>query len=76
MSYREKDLDGHLAPESARRASRSRRTWSSSRATRGAPVPESSGSEARSVPEDPEKGSDAMLKVGWQVLAQAMPSPQ
>ena len=74
VSYREKDLDGHLAPESAGAESRPKNVVvvSGDSVDGGSPVAESSGSEARTVPEDPEKGNDAMLKVGWQVLAQAM----
>ncbi len=72
VSYREKDLDGHLAPESGGAATKPKNVVVLS-GDAGAPLPESSGKEARSVPEDPEKGGDAMLKVGWEVLAQAMP---
>ena len=71
VSYREKDLDGHLAPESGGAQARPKNVVVVSD-DGGAAVAESSGSEARSVPEDPEKGSDAMLKVGWQVLAKSM----
>jgi carboxyl-terminal processing protease len=71
VSYREKDLDGHLAPESGGGETRPKSVVVVA-GDGGSPVPESSGSDARSVPDDPEKGSDAMLKVGWQVLAQSM----
>ena len=72
VSYREKDLDGHLAPESAGAQAKPKNVVVVAD-DGGAPVPEPTGREARNVPEDPEKGSDAVLKVGWQVLAQAMP---
>jgi carboxyl-terminal processing protease len=72
VSYREKDLDGHLAPESSGVQAKPKNVVVLA-SDAGAPAPELSGSEAKSVPEDPEKGTDAMLKVGWQVLAQAMP---
>ncbi len=71
VSYREKDLEGHLAPESSG-TGKMPKSVVVLNADAGVPVPESSGSEAKSVPDDPAKGSDAMLKVGWQVLAQAM----
>lgn len=72
VSYREKDLDGHLAPESSGVQAKPKNVVVVAD-DGGAPVPEPTGTEARNVPEDPEKGSDAVLKVGWQVLAQAMP---
>ncbi len=71
VSYREKDLDGHLAAESSGAQAKPKNVVVLA-SDAGAPVPEPSGSEAKSVPEDPAKGSDAMLKVGWEVLAQAM----
>jgi carboxyl-terminal processing protease len=71
VSFREKDLEGHLAPESSGASAKPKNVVVVG-ADAGAPPPESTGSEARNVPEDPEKGNDAMLKVGWQVLAQAM----
>jgi carboxyl-terminal processing protease len=72
VSYREKDLDGHLAPESSGAQAKPKSVVVVAE-DGGAPAAEPSGTEARGIPEDPEKGSDAMLKVGWQVLAQAMP---
>ena len=71
VSFREKDLDGHLARESAGTSPAPKNVVVIPNDA-GAPVVESNGTEARSVPEDPEKGTDAMLKVGWEVLAQAM----
>ncbi|MDP9035023.1 MAG: S41 family peptidase [Myxococcota bacterium] len=65
VSYREKDLDGHLAPEV--------RAAPAGKATRVVVVGERSdaevrGRQARSVPDDPSNGDDATLKVGWDVL--------
>jgi carboxyl-terminal processing protease len=71
VSYREKDLDGHLARESTGTAPAPKNVVVIG-GDAGAPVVEPTGVEARNVPEDPEKGTDAMLKVGWEVLAQAM----
>jgi carboxyl-terminal processing protease len=74
VSYREKDLEGHLAAESAGRATAE---------AKAAPVLivdggiaaeplDTGGSEARGVPDDPSLGTDPVLKIGWQVLHQAM----
>jgi carboxyl-terminal processing protease len=72
VSFREKDLEGHLSPESSAGAPA---TKAASVVVVGADgggappaLPETNGSEARNVPDDPEKGSDAVLKVGWEVL--------
>jgi carboxyl-terminal processing protease len=73
VSYREKDLDGHLAAESS----------GTGRPAKEAPVLvvdggavdeplDTGGSEARGVPDDPQAGADPVLKIGWQVLHQAM----
>ncbi len=69
VSFREKDLEGHLAPESAGSAPVTKPASVVVVAPdASAPAPENTGSEARSVPDDPEKGSDAILKVGWEAL--------
>ncbi|MDP9149806.1 MAG: S41 family peptidase [Myxococcota bacterium] len=68
VSYREKDLEGHLAPEV--------RTAPAEKGTRvvvvadrpSAEAHEARGRQARSVPDDPSTGDDAILKVGWDVL--------
>jgi carboxyl-terminal processing protease len=70
VSYREKDLEGHLSPETNGASSRPQTVIVVPDA--GAPSQDSTGREARNVPDDPEKGTDAVLKVGWQVLRQAM----
>ncbi|HEX3346268.1 MAG TPA: S41 family peptidase, partial [Polyangiaceae bacterium] len=73
VSYREKDLAGHL---SAQTSSSGPETKPKSvvllEGDAGSAPPETSGSEAKSVADDPEKGTDAVLKVGWQVLRKAM----
>jgi carboxyl-terminal processing protease len=71
MSYREKDLEGHLAAESNGRAEPPKSVVVVE-GDAGAPTPPPTGSEARYVPSDPEKGSDPVLRVGWQVLRRAM----
>jgi carboxyl-terminal processing protease len=74
VSYREKDLDGHLAAESHATGA-SPKSVVVMDGDAGGPAPDSSGREAKSIPDDPEKGSDAVLKVGWRVLRQAMAAP-
>jgi carboxyl-terminal processing protease len=71
VSYREKDLDGHLAPESGGAPAKPQSVVVVADDA-GTPMVESGGSDARSVPEDPEKGSDATLRVGWRVLSQSI----
>jgi len=76
VSYREKDLDGHLAPEpgGAPRASLKSVVVvvAATESDAGPPSVASTGSEADEVPVDPEKGHDAVLRVGWEVLHQAI----
>jgi carboxyl-terminal processing protease len=74
LSYREKDLDGHLAPEQSGAPALKPRGVVVLSGDAGAALPEASGSDARNVPDDPERGTDAMLKVGWEVLKRAMGS--
>jgi carboxyl-terminal processing protease len=77
VSFREKDLEGHLAPEPSGAPERGPRGVVVLAGDAGARVQEASGSDAKNVPDDPEKGSDAMLKVGWEVLIRAMgPAPR
>jgi carboxyl-terminal processing protease len=71
VSYREKDLEGHLAPEGQGDGAKPKRVIVVD-GDAGSPAPDTSGSEAKSVPDDPEKGNDPFLKVGWRVLRQAM----
>jgi carboxyl-terminal processing protease len=70
ISYREKDLEGHLAAEAA--APRPAGRVVVVPGDGGAPALEPSGAEARNVPEDPEKGNDAVLKVGWETLRRSL----
>jgi carboxyl-terminal processing protease len=76
IAFREKDLEGHLAPE----AKVAQATRPSSVVVlgddAGAAAPESTGKEARGVPDDPSKGNDGMLKVGWEVLHREMQAAQ
>jgi carboxyl-terminal processing protease len=74
ISYRERDLDGHLAAETKGPAAPPK-TVVVVDADAGEPDPASSGSEAKGVPDDPEQGSDAVLKVGWQVLHRTLAAP-
>jgi carboxyl-terminal processing protease len=71
VSYREKDLEGHLSAESSG-APRPPKSVVVLSADAGGSAPESSSAEAREVPDDPGKGGDAVLKVGWAALRQAM----
>jgi carboxyl-terminal processing protease len=71
VSYREKDLEGHLAPESSGGPAAKPKNVVVVEGDAGAPLPpQESSREAKSVPDDPEKGNDAVLKVGWRVLRQ------
>jgi carboxyl-terminal processing protease len=71
VSYREKDLEGHLAAESVAPPPLPK-TVIVVAGDAGETAGPSSGSEARNVPDDPETGRDAVLKVGWQSLRQAI----
>ena len=71
VSYREKDLEGHLAAESTGPVESPRRIVTIE-GDAGATTSPPTGSEARNVPDDPEKGTDPVLKVGWQVLRREM----
>ncbi len=82
VSYREKDLEGHLAPEVGGNVRRPFRrvvvdvpAETEVEADGGAPPDSTGGSEAIGVPVDPEKGHDAILRVGWGVLQGAMTTP-
>ncbi len=72
ISYREKDLDGHLAPENSGAAAHPKSVVVID-GDGGPLAPESTGTEARNVPEDPEKGNDPVLKVAWKTLTQGPP---
>jgi carboxyl-terminal processing protease len=71
-SYREKDLEGHLAAEEGSGAPTPPKSIVVLAPDAGDAIQSSSGREARNVPDDPEKGKDPVLRVGWQVLRQAM----
>jgi len=68
VSYREKDLEGHLAPEPGGGAPPPGEVVVVA-GDAGAPA-DSTGSEARGVPDDPSRADDPVLKVGWQTLRQ------
>ncbi len=74
VSYREKDLEGHLAAEgqSASAGAKPKSVVVVDGDAGAAPTPDSTGSEATNVPDDPEKGTDPVLKVGWRVLRDGM----
>jgi carboxyl-terminal processing protease len=71
IAFREKDLEGHLAAETkvAQAAPTHVVTLA---ADAGVDPPETTGREARGIPDDPENGADGVLKVGWEVLRRAM----
>jgi carboxyl-terminal processing protease len=71
VSYREKDLEGHLAPEPGSGPASAPKGVVILASDAGGPASEPTAN-ARSLPDDPEKGSDAVLKVGWEVLHRAM----
>ncbi len=71
VSYRERDLEGHLAAEASGPPAAPRSVVVVG-GDAGEEEPVASGSEARNVPDDPERGTDGVLKVGWQVLRQAI----
>ncbi len=70
ISFREKDLEGHLAPETSGAPAPNGVVVPGGDA--GVLEPEPARSSARNVPDDPGKGSDALLRVGWEVLHRAM----
>ncbi|HEY8090365.1 MAG TPA: S41 family peptidase [Polyangiaceae bacterium] len=72
VSYREKDLEGHLAPQTTSPAETKPKSVVVVGGDAGAPQPDTDGREAKSVSEDPEKGTDEVLKVGWRVLRRSM----
>jgi carboxyl-terminal processing protease len=72
ITFRERDLEGHLAPEAriAQATNAGRVVVLGTDA--GTEPEETTGREAKGVPEDPEKGNDGVLKVGWEVLKRGM----
>jgi len=71
VSFREADLEGHLAAQPGAAQPSGPKSVVVVAADAGAPAPDFNRKEAN-VPDDPETGSDAMLKVGWQVLGRVM----
>jgi carboxyl-terminal processing protease len=78
VSYREKDLEGHLAGQTTGNGQSTTKPTSvvvvGGDAGAATPPPDVGGSEAKSVADDPEKGTDEVLKVGWRVLRQSPPT--
>ncbi len=79
VSYREKDLEGHLAPELGGTGRPPPKSVvvevpvePEAEADGGAAADSTGGSEAVGIPVDPEKGHDPILRVGWEVLHKAM----
>jgi carboxyl-terminal processing protease len=75
LSFREKDLEGHLAPESGAGPGSRPSGVVVLAGDAGSTPTEPSRSDARNIPDNPEDGSDAVLKVGWEVLHRAI-APQ
>jgi carboxyl-terminal processing protease len=75
LSYREKDLEGHLAAERVGTQLPKTPTIVIVAGDAGAPAIDTVGKEARGVPDDPSTGSDAILKVGWETLHRALLAP-
>ncbi len=69
-SYREKDLEGHLHGETT--AAAPPKSVVVVQGDAGAPLVPAVGREARTVPDDPEQGTDPVLKVAWATLHQRM----
>jgi carboxyl-terminal processing protease len=77
VSYREKDLEGHLAPEPSGAPVHEPKDVVVVAGDGGAASVAMSVNEARNVPDDPAKGSDAVLRVGWELLQRSIaPRPQ
>jgi carboxyl-terminal processing protease len=72
IEFREKDLEGHLAPEARGPQAPAPGRMVTLAADAGVEPQESTGHEAKGVPDDPEKGNDGVLKVGWETLRRAM----
>jgi carboxyl-terminal processing protease len=70
VSFREKDLEGHLAAESTPSEAAQPAKRVVVIAADAGTSPDSVGKEAKGVPDDPDNGTDAILKVGWQTLRQ------
>ena len=72
VSYREGDLEGHLAAQPSGASPEAPKRVVVVDTDAAVPAPDPGGSDAKNVPEDPDKGGDGILKVGWQVLRKAM----
>ncbi len=72
VSYREKDLEGHLSAERGAQPAGAAPSVVIPAGDAGEPAFEPGRSDARNVPDDPEKGNDPVLKVGWEVLGRTI----
>ncbi|HEV3188877.1 MAG TPA: S41 family peptidase, partial [Polyangiaceae bacterium] len=75
ISYREKDLEGHLAPELPQGSGAAGKPKSIISIGDAGVFAPAGGSDPRNVPDDPSKGNDAVLRVGWQMLRQTAGPP-
>jgi carboxyl-terminal processing protease len=71
LSFREKDLDGHLAPELPPGSDAATKPKSIITIGDAGVFAPTAGRDPRNVPDDPSKGNDLVLRVGWQMLRQA-----
>jgi len=71
VSYREKDLEGHLSPEPGGKAPPPTSAVVVAASDAGSQA-EPTGSDARNVPDDPSRSGDPVLRIAWQTLRQAM----
>jgi carboxyl-terminal processing protease len=74
LSFREKDLEGHLHAEAPDKVAPPKSVVMVS-ADAGPLAPEATGREARNVPDDPSDSNDPVLKVAWQMIRQSAPAP-
>jgi carboxyl-terminal processing protease len=72
LSFREKDLEGHLHAEAPDKVAPPKSVVTVS-SDAGPLAPEATGREARNVPDDPSESNDPALKVAWQMIRQPAP---
>ena len=69
---RERDLEGHLAPEGAAASARPKAVVVDRGAGRDPPAPPAAADAKSEVPSDPVKGADFALSVGYQILLKSI----
>jgi carboxyl-terminal processing protease len=74
LSFREKDLEGHLHAEAPDKVAPPKSVVTVA-SDAGPLAPEATGREARNVPDDPSDSNDPALKVAWQMIRQPAPAP-